>query len=156
MMINIQLAASAILAVALSLLSITTANASSCHNPKIVQIKIAKGEYCWVYEGTATHFKGWFRKGQTLQVKMAGLAYFASPTSKDRPESWTGSIRPEDLVVEWRHRGVSAQGPNSTFISGGGENGTLNKVLPYSGTYEIGFSPCAMWHSFGRVVICAR
>jgi hypothetical protein len=137
----------AAIAAALAFAGFSAASASSCRDPDIVRIEFAKGAYCWVYEGNATHFRGVFRKGQTVRVEMWGLAYFASPT---------GSDRPEDLAVEWNPRSVDATGPRDAFLQGGDEDGALDAVLPYSGTYEFGFGPCFMWHNFGRVVICAR
>lgn len=135
-----KLAISVALATTIGLMSLSNANASACTNPNVVQIKFAKGAYCWSYEGTATHFRGWFRKGQRLQVKMS---YPGSPAGGTHP-------------TDWMPRDIDASGPNEIFLSSNGPSGSFEQILPLSGTYEIGFAPCVMWHSFGRVVICAR
>jgi len=116
----------------IGLVNLSTANASSCQNPNVVQIRIPRGAYCWAYEGTATHFRGRFGRGQRLQVEMSGPVNAGSP------------------------RDISVSAPNGAVLPGYGQGGLFENTLPVSGTYEIGFAPCAMWHSYGRVVICAR
>lgn len=126
-----KLAGSGVLATMMGLLSLSSANASSCQNPNVVQIRIPRGAYCWVYEGNATHFRGRFGRGQRLQVQMSGP-----------PNSGT--------------RDITVSAPNGAILPGYSRNGSFDTTLPVSGTYEVGFSPCYMWHSYARVVICAR
>jgi hypothetical protein len=116
----------------------TTAMASSCVNPAYVPIRIARGAYCWTYEGRGTHFTGSFRAGQRLQVQMSGLAY-SGPGAN----------------ASWTPRNVEVTAPGGIFISGNAP-GRFDAILPRSGQYAISFGPCAMWHAFGRVVLCAR
>ena len=127
-----KLAISVLLASATGLVSFSTAKASGCQNPNVVQIKIPRGAYCWVYQGKGTHFRGRFGRGQQLQVQMSG---------------------PGD---SWSPRDISVSAPNGPILPGYGRPGSFETTLPVSGTYEIGYGPCYQWHGFGRVVICAR
>ena len=120
--------------------------ASSCVNPQSAPIRFAKGKSCWVYEGMATEFTGKFSAGQRVEVRMNGLAYFAN----------SGSAEEEDLTAEWNARSPDVSGPGGFYFGEADADGTLHATLPTSGTYTFGFSPCAMWHAFGRVVICAQ
>jgi hypothetical protein len=124
----------------------TRAFASSCVDEKIAPIRFAKGKSCWVYEGDATEFVGSFGAGQHVDVQMNGLAYSANGDS----------VEPEDLTVTWDPRSPDVSGPGNFYFGDAGADGSLHATLPVAGKYAFGFSPCAMWHAFGRVVICAR
>lgn len=133
-----------VLAVAavIGLIGVARAIASSCVNPAYVQIRIARGAYCWTYEGRGTHFTGWFRGGQRLQVQMSGLAYSGSPSGT--------------TSANWAPRDISVTAPGGIFVPDNAAPGTFDGILSASGNYEISFGPCYMWHNLGRVVICAR
>jgi hypothetical protein len=57
------------------------------------------------------------------------------------------------MSAEWNPRSPDLTGPGN-FYAGGSDDGSLHARLPTSGSYTFGFSPCAMWHAYGRVVIC--
>jgi hypothetical protein len=110
------------------------ANASGCRYPVTAAIMFAPGARCWRYEGKATSFRGTFDAGQRVTATMAGLADFG------------------DEKMEWLPRSPYASGPGGSHFSGG--EGSMSFVVERTGKHEFGFSPCAMWHGFGRVTIC--
>jgi hypothetical protein len=109
--------------------AVSVAHASSCQNPYVIQIRIPKGSHCWDYQGTGTHFRGRFGRGQQLQVQMVGPPGAA--------------------------RDVNVTAPNGQLLTGNSQPGGFATILPSSGTYTIGFGPCYLWHSPARVRICA-
>jgi hypothetical protein len=136
----------AFLLVALPLASAGNAVASSCVDPVAAAIHFQKGKSCWVYEGKATEFTGKFAGGQQVSATMYGLAYSAN----------SGSAADEDLTVTWEARSPEINGPGNFYYDSTDEPGSVSTTLPAGGTYTFGFSPCAMWHAYGRVVICAH
>jgi hypothetical protein len=115
--------------------------ASSCVNPTYQQIRFKAGAYCWEYAGKATHFSGDFAQGQTVVVSMQGFAYYGTVNGK------TDS--------RWENRSPAVIGPNGFVKVTDAVTNTLRIKLPYAGVYTFNFYPCAMWHGYGKVRICA-
>jgi len=121
----------------------TSASATSCSREVVAQIRLAAGQACWTYRGSATSFTGKFSSGQSVSAQMTGEA-----TDYD-PRSGTAArvSRPRDPNVE---------GPGGFFFGAPEAPGLLTFVAPATGTYRFSFSPCAMWGALGAVKICAR
>lgn len=129
-----------LVAAVVTALPVQPAAASSCVNPKTVQITFAKGARCWAYTGDATHFSGRFAGGQRIIATSTGIATFGDGKS------------------EWKTTGtrdVDVTGP-SHFWADMDDTGDRPTILPRSGIYTFGFSPCAMWRAPGTFVICTR
>lgn len=102
--------------------------ASACRRENVAVIKFARGSYCWFYEGNATTFRGHFRAGQSVTVRM-----------------WD---RSED------GRSPNVAGPNG-FFETAMDKAELQFVTGMPGLYSFSFAPCVLWHHYGRVEICA-
>ncbi len=126
---------------AVATLTPSSAMASGCTNPKYAKIAFTKGSRCWTYQGNATHFRGTFRRGQTIIASSTGVANFA------------------DREWEWRTteaRGLSATTPKGkSIVLNNGERGQ-RFVTPDTGVYVFEFIPCAMWGGLGVFVLCAK
>lgn len=121
---------SAALLAALALVAtVSAADASACHAPKTGRLVFARGSYCAVYAGDATHLRTRLRAGQRIVV----------------------TATPDDDGSE---RSLSAFGPfgEQHFSEG---YGSLEFIADRSGEFEIGFSPCSSWHKFGKIELCA-
>jgi hypothetical protein len=124
------------------------ARASSCNRVVVEPIRFAKGAVCWHYAGKATHFKGTFLKGQRVTVEMQG-------------EEWEATdVNSYVSKPIWTARSPEINGPHGFFAAPNGDpladpTGKLDAVLPESGQYTFGFSPCAMWNGYGHVSICS-
>jgi hypothetical protein len=117
--------------------------AKSCSHDVVAQIRLAAGQACWTYRGSATSFIGKFVSGQTVSAQMTGEASDYDP----RSGSAATVSRPRDPNVE---------GPGGFFFGAPDAPGVLTFVAPATGTYRFSFSPCAMWGAPGAVRICAR
>jgi hypothetical protein len=115
---------------------------SACNEEVVVQIHFAPGALCWNYRGNATTFTGNFARGQNVEVQMSGEAESFDPQTNK-------------VVTSWQPRSPSVSGPNK-FFAEAAMNGALSFHTPASGTYRIGFSPCAMWGGQGQVSICTK
>lgn len=136
-MIGILNASLRFLAVAVVAMScpLHPASASSCVNPKTVQITFEKASRCWTYNGDATHFSGRFAAGEKVIATSTGMAIFSDG-------------------IEWRttrQRDVDVRGPSGFWVDGTADQPLR---LPRSGIYTFGFSPCAMWRLPGTFVVC--
>lgn len=121
--------------------------ASSCVDEVVAPIRFAKGAVCWSYDGKATHFTGRFSRGQRVTIEMRGqYSRVTDPVS-------------EKTETVWAPRIPQIEGPNRFFVSAdppaeGAAAGRLEVILPETGEYKFGFSPCVMWHQNGHVSIC--
>jgi hypothetical protein len=129
--------------VALIVLLPATAIASACNHEKLVPIKFEPGAQCWHYSGNATTFRGDFASDQTVEVRVSGQsAEFDATTGK--------------TVIRRAPRIADVSGPDNYSDDGDFATGILKFRTRRAGTYNIGFSPCAMWGGDGDVLICAR
>lgn len=64
----------------------------------------------------------------------------------------------EATETVWAARSPQVQGPHRFFVAAppveGAAVGRLEIILPETGQYKFGFSPCVMWHQYGEVAIC--
>jgi hypothetical protein len=65
----------------------------------------------------------------------------------------------ESAETVWAARSPQIEGPHRFFVAAdppaeGASVGRLEAVMPESGEYKFGFSPCVMWHQYGHVAIC--
>ena len=122
------------------------AAASSCVDEVVVPIRFAKGATCWSYAGKATHFSGRFARGQRLVVEMRGQYSRVTDPARETTET------------VWAARIPQIEGPQRFFVAAppveGAAVGRLEIILPATGDYKFGFSPCVMWHQYGEVAIC--
>jgi hypothetical protein len=135
---------SPLLAMSLAALALAprAAWSSACNDEIVVEIHFAAGDVCWNYRGNATTFVGKFSRGQNVEARMSGESVSYDPQSKKD-------------VTSWEARTPSVTGPNQ-FSAEAEMDSVLNFRTPTSGTYRIGFSPCAMWGGQGEVRICAK
>jgi hypothetical protein len=125
----------------------SSVSASSCVDEVVAPIHFAKGAVCWYYAGKATHFTGIFSRGQRVVVEMSGEVWSVTdPALGLAKPGWT--VRRPQIVGP--HRFYVSSDPPATGVAAG----RLETVLPESGEYKFGFSPCAMWHQYGHVAIC--
>lgn len=123
------------------------AAASSCVDPVVEPIRFAPGAVCWSYAGTATHFSGRFSRGQSVIVEMSGQYLRVTDPVSESTETVSAARIPQ------------IEGPQRFFVAAdppgeGALVGRLETILPETGEYTFGFSPCVMWHQYGQVAIC--
>ena len=124
-------------------LTATDASASACNHEIVVPVKFRPGAVEWTHRGPATHFVGYFAKGQGLSVAGAGGVNY--DTRGDY--SWaSSSADPWQLFLE---------GPSGfTKVTSFDHEGVLQvDALPATGKYVISIGPCADWGEPGTLVI---
>ena len=119
------------------------ARASGCTHEIDVPVKFRPGAVEWTHRGPATHFVGYFAKGQGLSVAGAGGVHYDARGDF----SWASSSDdPWQLFLE---------GPNGfTAVTPYDKLGVLHvDALPATGKYVISIGPCADWGEPGTLVI---